>query len=42
MKKVLVISQSFRGKNAFGGVVLNTCLATQDIETGALLEVSCK
>ena len=41
-KKVLVISQSFRGKNAFGGVVLNTCLATQDIETGALLEVSCE
>lgn len=29
----------FRGKNALGGVVVNSCYARQDIESGELLEI---
>lgn len=36
---VATIITQFRGKNAFGGVVANGCVAKQNIETGQLLEV---
>jgi len=36
-KGVAVLMTKFRGKNAFGGVVVNACVATQDINSGKLL-----
>ncbi len=39
--KTIYVIQSFRGKNAFGGVVLNSCEATQNLETGDLTNISC-
>ena len=39
-KNIFVI-QSFRGKNAYGGVVLNRCKAKQNIKTGELTEIDC-
>ena len=38
----LFIITSFRGKNAFGGVVLNSCSAKQDIETELITEMNCE
>lgn len=37
-KGIATIITQFRGKNAFGGVIVNGCVATQNIETGQLLE----
>ena len=40
-KKTIYVVQSFRGKNGFGALVLNSCSATQDIETGDLTDIDC-
>ena len=37
----IFVIQSFRGKNAYGGVVLNRCKAKQNIKTGELTEIDC-
>lgn len=38
-QKQIVFKTTFRGKNAFGAVILNTVAAKCDIETGQLVEV---
>ncbi|WP_371380852.1 hypothetical protein [Sporomusa aerivorans] len=35
---IATVVTKFRGKNGFGGVVANACIAKQNIETGQLLE----
>lgn len=40
-KDTVKVMMEFRGKNAFGALVINTCSATAVIDTGELLEVKC-
>ncbi len=39
MESHLVVLTSYRGKNAFGGVVRNWVKAKVDIQTGQVLEI---
>ncbi len=36
---IVTTATRFRGKNAFGGTIINACVATQDINSGQLLSV---